>query len=277
MRSVSAMRRIHRSDLILTGHPEKCAVYPFTGTAVDVESQPPSRATIPPYAYLCRPAIHPKAFVSIADNTYVAKLTPTAIPQLRRATILRQMLRFRRARRLILVVFGAILAIELAIVYPSYQNAKSERLANYLELARVATSVALSNRQNRELHADDRLALILAADARIIGASAIDSFGRIFATRGGTPALQPTSAEAFQTGFFDENRHYDIYFARGKNGRRQRRSVAHGRDPYMASTRCFPVKYFRLGAADLRRRRRRPVFLCRLQSDKTFGRHPSKP
>ena len=128
------------------------------------------------------------------------------------------MVRFRRARRLILVVFGAILAIELAIVYPSYQNAKSERLANYLELARVATSVALSNRQNRELHADDRLALILAADARIIGASAIDSFGRIFATRGGTPALQPTSAEAFQTGFFDENRHYDIYLPAVKTG-----------------------------------------------------------
>jgi len=58
----------------------------------------------------------------------------------------------------------------------------------------------------------------LAADARIIGASAIDSSGRIFASHGKTPALQPTSTEAFQTGLFDGNSHYDIYLPAVKTG-----------------------------------------------------------
>jgi len=76
----------------------------------------------------------------------VAKQTSTDIPQLRPAIISHQMLRFRLARRLLLVVSGAIPGLELAIAYPSYQNAKSALLANYLELARVAASVALANR-----------------------------------------------------------------------------------------------------------------------------------
>jgi len=42
-----------------------------------------------------------------------------------------QMLHFRLARRLFLVVFAAIVLIEFIIVIPSYQNYQTSLLGNY--------------------------------------------------------------------------------------------------------------------------------------------------
>ncbi|MCP4874603.1 MAG: response regulator [Gammaproteobacteria bacterium] len=58
--------------------------------------------------------------------------------------MLSQMLRFRLARRLCLVVFIAIVLIELIIVFPSYNNYQTSQLDNYRELARIAASVSLT-------------------------------------------------------------------------------------------------------------------------------------
>jgi hypothetical protein len=62
---------------------------------------------------------------------------------------LRQMLRFRLARKLFLVVFAAIVVIEFIIVIPSYGNYESSLLANYREVARIAASASCDRYQQK--------------------------------------------------------------------------------------------------------------------------------
>jgi hypothetical protein len=55
----------------------------------------------------------------------MATLTSAPRKSMHWTTMLRQMLRFRLARRLFLVVFAAIVLIEVIIVFPSYSNFKA--------------------------------------------------------------------------------------------------------------------------------------------------------
>ena len=59
--------------------------------------------------------------------------------------MLLQLPRFRLARRLFLVVFAAIVLIEVIIVFPSYSNFKAAQLADFEDRARIAASAALAN------------------------------------------------------------------------------------------------------------------------------------
>ncbi|MGB5328426.1 MAG: hypothetical protein WBO58_09415, partial [Gammaproteobacteria bacterium] len=82
--------------------------------------------------------------------------------------MLRQMLRFRLARKLFLVVFAAIVAIEFIIVFPSYNNLESSQLAAYRELARVATSASLTHHSHERLELAQDLENLIAADTRLV-------------------------------------------------------------------------------------------------------------
>ena len=70
--------------------------------------------------------------MTIPGEKYAARLKWT--------TVLRQWWRFRLARRLFLVVFGAIVAIEIVIAIPSYNNFKRAQLGDYYDKARIVTT-----------------------------------------------------------------------------------------------------------------------------------------
>src|SRR5210317_813790 len=86
-----------------------------------------------------------KAFARDADINTMAELTQTRQKPAFWFKALWQMLRFRLARKLFMVVFAAIVVIEFIIVIPSYSNFESSQLANYREIARIATSASLTH------------------------------------------------------------------------------------------------------------------------------------
>ena len=96
--------------------------------------------------------------------------------------MLQQMLRFRLARKLFQVVFAAIVAIEFIIVIPSYSNYESSQMADYRELARVAASAALSHGSHGSPDLSQDLQNLIAADSRLVGASVVDTEGRVIAS-----------------------------------------------------------------------------------------------
>ncbi len=98
--------------------------------------------------------------------------------------VLRQMLRFRLARNLLVVVIGAIVLIELIIVFPSYDNFRESRLAEYRERARVAATAALANRMPDGLELLAGLERVMAADASVVGARVYDQQARVAARLG---------------------------------------------------------------------------------------------
>ncbi len=100
------------------------------------------------------------------------------------AEALRQMLSFRLARKLVLVVIAAIVVIEFIIVIPSYHNYKASRLADYREQARIAATASFDMRMPNEHELIDGLQRIMTAAPKIQGASAIDRNGRVVATHG---------------------------------------------------------------------------------------------
>jgi PAS domain S-box-containing protein len=108
---------------------------------------------------------------------------------------LRQMLRFRLARKLFLVVFAAIVAIEFIIVFPSYNNFESSQLAAYRELARVATSASLTHHGHENSALARDLENLIAADNRLVGASAFDAMGQMIASVGEPVKLTPAAEQ----------------------------------------------------------------------------------
>jgi PAS domain S-box-containing protein len=125
--------------------------------------------------------------------------------------MLRQMLRFRLARRLFLVVFAAIVLIEFIIVFPSYNNFKASQLADFEELARVASSAALANRMPDGNELVDGMERIVTADPRILGVSLLDPNGQIVATSGETTELLPDALERPATRLSGGKQRYEIY------------------------------------------------------------------
>ncbi len=125
--------------------------------------------------------------------------------------MLRQMLRFRLARRLFLVVFSAIVLIELIIVIPSYSNFKAARLAEFAEIARIASSAALANRMPDGIELANGIERIVTADARILGVSLLDPSGQIVTTSGETTELQPDTLERPATWLSVDKQRYETY------------------------------------------------------------------
>jgi PAS domain S-box-containing protein len=105
------------------------------------------------------------------------------------------MLRFRLARKLFLVVFAAIVVIELIIVIPSYNNYESSQLAGYRELALVATAAALKHSSHDSPDLAQDLENLIAADSRLVGANVLDTSGRIIASAGEPVKLVPTAGQ----------------------------------------------------------------------------------
>jgi PAS domain S-box-containing protein len=110
-----------------------------------------------------------------------------------------QMLRFRLARKLFLVVIAAIVVIEFIIVFPSYSNFESSQLAAYRELARIATSAALTHTSHESSALTHDLENLISADARLLGASVLDASGRKIASAGEPVNLTLTAGQPSQT------------------------------------------------------------------------------
>ena len=125
--------------------------------------------------------------------------------------MLRQMLRFRLARRLFLVVFAAIIVIEFIIVFPSYNNFKDSRLNDYRELARVASIAALAHRMPDGAELNAGLERIMAADARILGASVLDQSGRFILEVGESPELKPEPVNQLLAELYNHSQRYEVY------------------------------------------------------------------
>ncbi len=124
--------------------------------------------------------------------------------------VLRQMLRFRLARRLLVVVTGAIVLIELIIIFPSYDNFKESRLADYRERARVSATAALANRMPDGLELLAGLERVMAADSTVVGAKVFDPMGRV-AARLGEPVEYSGEARRIFGGFLNaDSSRYEV-------------------------------------------------------------------
>ena len=125
-----------------------------------------------------------KAFGEGADISTMATLTQTQRSPTQWVKILQQMLRFRLARKLFLVVIAAIVVIELIIVFPSYRNFESSQLSDYRELARIAAAASLIHHSHAGPALVQDLENLIAIDARLTGVKALDTSGRMIANAG---------------------------------------------------------------------------------------------
>ena len=125
--------------------------------------------------------------------------------------MLRQMLRFRLARRLFLVVFAAIVLIEFIIVFPSYNNFKTAKLADYQEHARVAASAALANRMPDGAELIDGMERMMSADTKILGIGLVGADGRVLANVGENTLLRPQSLSEVLTDLSADEQYYEIF------------------------------------------------------------------
>lgn len=131
---------------------------------------------------------------------------------------LRQMLRFRLARKLFVVVFAAIVLIEFIIVIPSYGNYKSSLLANYREVARIAASTALTHHSHESSAIEKDLENLIAADTRLVGASAIDANGLLIASAGETTESIPNEDHGAIVYLSAHAPRYELYFSAAELG-----------------------------------------------------------
>ena len=107
-------------------------------------------------------------------------------------TVLQQMIRFRLARRLFVVVFGAIVLIEAIIAIPSYYNARDAQLAEYRALARITLDAITSDGTplgERELR---RLSAVF---EQVLAATLFDANGNPLASIGEAPLLPPEAGD----------------------------------------------------------------------------------
>ncbi|MBT8436576.1 MAG: PAS domain S-box protein, partial [Gammaproteobacteria bacterium] len=126
---------------------------------------------------------------------------------------LRQMLHFRLARRLFLVVIAAIVVIEFIIVIPSYGNYESSLLANYREIARIAASAALTHHSHGGIEIESDLEKLIATDARLRGASALDTNGKLLASVGESIEMEPTIEQRALANLSASAPSYEIFFS----------------------------------------------------------------
>ena len=125
--------------------------------------------------------------------------------------MLLQMPRFRLARRLFLVVFAAIVLIEIIIVFPSYRNFKAAQLANFADRAGIAASAALANRMPDGAELDSGMQRMMTADPDILGIALIGPDGKIFAGTGEQTTLRPQSLAQAEKKLLPGDRLYEIF------------------------------------------------------------------
>jgi len=128
------------------------------------------------------------------------------------------MLHFRLARKLFLVVFTAIVVIELIIVIPSYSNYESSQLADYRELARVATAAALIHSSHGSPNLAQDLENLIAADSRLVGASVLDSSGRVIASAGEPVKWVPTAEQPSRARLSDDSPSFEALLPAAETG-----------------------------------------------------------
>jgi len=128
------------------------------------------------------------------------------------------MLRFRLARKLFLVVFAAIVVIEFIIVIPSYGNYESSLQANYREVARIAASAVLTHHSHESSAIASDLENLIAADSRLVGASAIDTNGSTIASAGETAEFIPGEEQRTHAGLSGHAPRYELYFSAAELG-----------------------------------------------------------
>jgi len=138
-------------------------------------------------------------------------MTPNPRRHRRWAKILRQMLRFRLARRLFVVVFAAIVLIEFIIVFPSYNNFKQAQFDDFQELARVATSAALAEEMPEAKELLNELKRIERSDPRIVGVGLLDESGKIIASAGEATDLKPLATAESTARLSEDGRRYEVY------------------------------------------------------------------
>jgi len=129
-----------------------------------------------------------------------------------------QMLRFRLARRLFLVVIAAIILIELIIVIPSYRNYQSSLLSNYRELARIATAAALTHHSHERPVIGMDLANLIASDSRLVGAMALGNDGKPIAKAGESIKLIPTESRTSHIDRSGEKPGFEVFFSDSELG-----------------------------------------------------------
>ena len=152
-----------------------------------------------------------KAFARDADINTMAELTQTRQKPAFWFKALWQMLRFRLARKLFMVVFAAIVVIEFIIVIPSYSNFESSQLANYREIARIATSASLTHHSHESDALTQDLENLISADARLLGASALDASGRQIASAGEPVNLTLTRAQSSQSNLSGNTPGFEVF------------------------------------------------------------------
>ena len=128
------------------------------------------------------------------------------------------MLHFRLARRLFLVVFAAIVVIELIIVIPSYRNYQSALLENYRGFARIAASAALTHHSHDSSAIETDLVNLIAADSRLIGAVALDNDGIPVARAGESVELIPGQTRTSHIDLSSDTPSFEIYFSKSELG-----------------------------------------------------------
>ncbi len=105
--------------------------------------------------------------------------------------VLRQMVRHRLARNMLLFVVAAIICIEIIIVLPSYSNYETSLIADTQKRARIAALAAVSPDVTESQQLESALERIMLSDPDVIGVAAFDSQGQLISQRGEAIRYQP--------------------------------------------------------------------------------------
>ena len=128
------------------------------------------------------------------------------------------MLHFRLARRLFLVVFAAIVLIELIIVFPSYRNYQTALLSNYRELGRIAASAALTHHSHYGSAIESDLANLIEADPRLLGAVALDHDWVPIAKAGESVELVPGENRTSRFDLSGDRSSFEVFYSNSELG-----------------------------------------------------------
>jgi len=159
-----------------------------------------------------------KAFGKQADINKMATPTRARHNPAQWIEILRQMLRFRLARKLFLVVIAAIVVIEIIIIFPSYRNFESAQLSDYRELARIATAASLTHHSHKGTALVQDLENLIAIDTRLVGAKVLDASGRVIASAGEPVKLTATEVQTSQADFSRNPPSFEVLLPAAETG-----------------------------------------------------------
>ena len=107
----------------------------------------------------------------------------------------------------------AIIAIELAIIFPSYANLKRAKLNDYENLARTAISAALIDQTESSLKSDIELHLqqLLNLDSKFTGIELVNRQGRVIASIGETVRKPIKQLSTNHSNLLDSKQRYEVF------------------------------------------------------------------